>query len=88
MISEYDDDTDENVTESAPVPEEQEYKRERLLALAAGGQSAQYLCKAYSIDQIESMSEDNIIKLYSRYEARLGSIMTKTLGKKPCNLQL
>ena len=72
--------TGDEVAEEA-VYIEQQYKRERLLALAAGGQTDLYLGKTYSIDQIESFQESTITKLYARYEARLGSMMTKTLGR-------
>ena len=54
--------------------------RERLAALAAGGRAQQYLGKALSVDQVDNMGEDEVEKLYGRYEARLGAAMTKTLG--------
>lgn len=55
-------------------------KRERLAALAAGGQAKQYLGRNCTVDQIDGMADDEIEKLYTRYEARLGAAMTKTLG--------
>ena len=54
--------------------------RERLAALAAGGRARQYLGKALSVDQVDNMEDEEVEKLYSRYEARLGAAMTKTLG--------
>ena len=54
--------------------------RERLAALAAGGRARQYLGKALSIDQVDNMEDEEVEKLYGRYEARLGAAMTKTLG--------
>lgn len=61
--------------------------RERLAALAAGGQAKQYLGKAYmSADQIDSLDEDEVEKLYARYEARLGAAMTKTLRQSVLQL--
>ena len=54
--------------------------RERLAALAAGGRARQYLGKALSVDQVDNMEEEEVEKLYGRYEARLGAAMTKTLG--------
>ena len=54
--------------------------RERLAALCAGGRSRQYLGKALSVDQIDNMEDEEVEKLYGRYEARLGAAMTKTLG--------
>lgn len=56
-------------------------KRERLAALAAGGHAKQYTGKTISADQIDSMSDAEIERLYARYEARLGAAMTKTLGQ-------
>ena len=72
-----DETTSVEVVEAVPI--EQQYKRERLVALAAGGQTDLYLGKTYSIDQIESFQELTITELYARYEACLGSVMTKTL---------
>ena len=55
--------------------------RERLAALAAGGQARQYLGKDWTVEEIDSLGEDEVGKLYARYEARLGAAMTKTLGR-------
>ncbi len=54
--------------------------RERLAALAAGGRARQYLGKALSVDMVDSMGDEEVERLYSRYEGRLGAAMTKTLG--------
>ena len=54
--------------------------REQLAALAAGGRAQQYLGKALSVDQVDNMEDEEVKKLYGRYEARLGAAMTKTLG--------
>ena len=54
--------------------------RERLAALAAGGRARQYLGKALSIDQVDNMEDEEVEKLYGRYEARLGAAMTKNPG--------
>ena len=54
--------------------------RERLAALAAGGRARQYLGKALPVDQVDNMEDEEVEKLYGRYEARLGAAMTKTLG--------
>ena len=55
-------------------------QRERLATIAAGGQAKQYLGKAWTVEEIDSLGEDEVIKLYARYEARLGAAMTKRLG--------
>lgn len=61
-------------------------KRERLAALAAGGRARQYLGRAFAVEQIDAMNDDEILKLYDRYEARLGAAMTKTLGQAALQL--
>ena len=60
--------------------------RERLAALCAGGRARQYLGKALSIDQVDNMEDEEVEKLYGRYEARLGAAMTKTLGAAALHL--
>lgn len=55
--------------------------RDRLAALASGGQAERYLGKNVTAEGIDAMSDEDIEKLYSRYEARLGAQMTQTLGK-------
>ena len=59
---------------------EQETKRERLSAIVAGGGSKQYLGRDLQLSDIDTMTAEQINKLYCRYEARLGASMTKTLG--------
>ena len=64
--------------------------RERLAALAAGGQAKQYglVVKgtALTADQVDLLAEDEVEKLYAHYEARLGAAMTKTLGQAALQL--
>lgn len=59
---------------------EQETKRERLSAIVAGGGCKQYLGRDLQLSDIDTMTAEQINKLYCRYEARLGASMTKTLG--------
>ena len=61
-------------------------QRERLATIAAGGQARQYLGKAWTVEEIDSLGEDEVGKLYARYEARLGAAMTKTLGRAALQL--
>ena len=61
-------------------------KRERLAAIADGGQARQYIGKTLSAEQIEAMPADQVERLYTRYEARLGATMTKTLGQAAIQL--
>ena len=53
---------------------EQETKRERLSAIIAGGGSKQYLGRDLQLSDIDTMTTEQINKLYCRYEARLGAI--------------
>ena len=55
-------------------------KRERLSAIVAGGGSKQSL-KDLQMSDIDTMTPEQINKLYCRYEATLGASMTKTFGK-------
>ena len=48
--------------------------------MVGGGQAKQYLGKVFTVDQINALGDAEIVKLYARYEARLGAAMTKTLG--------
>lgn len=66
--------------------EHNETKRERLSAIVAGGGSKQYLGKDLQMSDIDTMTPEQINKLYCRYEARLGASMTKTLGNSFINL--
>ena len=61
-------------------------QRERLATIAAGGQARQYLAKAWTVEEIDSLGKDEVGKLYARYEARLGAAMTKTLGQAALQL--
>ena len=46
----------------------------------AGGTAKKYLGKQPTLAQIDEMADVEIQKYYTRYEARLGASMTKTLG--------
>lgn len=62
--------------------------RERIAALVAGGQAEQYLGKALTTDQIDAMDNKEIERLYARYEAKLGAVMTRTLGQAALQLYM
>ena len=61
-------------------------QRDRLAIIAAGGQARQYLGKSMSVEEIDKMGDDEVRKIYTRNEARLGVCMTKTLGKAALQL--
>ena len=66
----------------AATPEEEE-QMQKLAAIAAGGQVGQYGLvvrgKTFTADQINTLDNTEIEKMYARYEARLEAAMTKTL---------
>ena len=47
-------------------------------------QEQKYIGNRLTLAQIDEMGDDEISKHYSRYEARLGASMTKTLGASVC----
>ena len=61
-------------------------QHERLATIAAGGQARQYVGKAWTVEEIDALGDDEVGKLYARYEARLGAAMTKTLGRAALQL--
>ena len=50
---------------------QQESKRERISATVAGGGSRQYLGRELLLSDIDTMTPQELDKLYCRYEARL-----------------
>ena len=66
------------------APDRVQIYRERLASVAAGGQVGRYGLlvhgKALTASHIEKLDDSGIERLYARYEARLGTAMTKTLG--------
>ena len=58
--------------------------RERLLGVAAGGNAKLYLGKNITVSEIESLDDKELLKLYSRYEVYIGSVMTKSLKTTIC----
>ena len=69
------------VKPAVPQPTTVAEQRDRLAIIAAGGQARQYLGKSLSVEEIDKMGDDEVRKIYTCYEARLGVCMTKTLGK-------
>ncbi len=74
------------VEETGPPPPPDDKRRERLASLVAGGQAKQYGLvgrggKPLTAEQVDAASPAEVAKWYSRYEAKLGAQMTKTLGQ-------
>ena len=67
---------------AAPIPiETSRDKRARLAALAAGGQ-AKLTFKGHLVntERVDAMTDTEVEQVYASYEARLGAMMTKSLG--------
>ena len=75
-------DIPQDVQQGAPQlhMQQQDSKRERPSPIVAGGGSRKYLGRDLQLSDIDGMTPREIDKLYCRYEARLGTSMTKTLG--------
>ena len=56
-------------------------KRQKLIECVLTGHSKQYLGKAYTEEQINKLSAEEVDKVYSNYEAKLSGQMVKSLGK-------
>ena len=73
----------EDIRESTPlVSNETENLRERLIGVALAGKSKEYLGKSITSDEIESLDQKELRKLYVRYEPHIGGVVTNTM-KKP-----
>ena len=55
-------------------------KRQKLLECVLTGNSKLYLGKAYTEDQINKLSDEEIDKLFNNYKAKLSGQMVKLLG--------
>ena len=71
---------------AVPQPATVSEQRDKLAIIAAGGQARKYLGKSLSVEEIDKMDDDEVRKIYTRYEARLGVCITKTLGKAALQL--
>ena len=63
------------------VSNETENLRERLIGIAVAGKSREYLGKSITSDEIGSLDQKELRKLYARYEAHMGGVVTKTMKK-------
>ena len=58
--------------------------KEKLIQVVAGGKSRRYLGKLMTMKEIEQLDEEALRKLYARYEATLGGLITRQLKKHMC----
>ena len=61
-------------------------KRQKLLEYILTGNSKLYLGKVYTEEQINKLSDEEVDKLFSNYEAKLSGQMVKSLGKSIINM--
>ena len=57
--------------------------KEKLIQVVGGGKSRRYLGKTFSTKEIK-LDEEALMKLYARYEAALGGLITNKLKKHMC----
>ena len=58
--------------------------KEKLIQVVAGGKSRRYLGKLLTMKEIEQLDDEAVKKLYARYEATLGGLITRQLKKHMC----
>ena len=56
-------------------------KRQKLIECVLTGNNKQYLGKAYTKEQVNKLSAEEVDKLFSNYEAKLSGQMVKSLDK-------
>ena len=72
----------EDIRESTPlVSNETENLRERSIGVAVAGKSKEYLGKSITSDEIGNLDQKELRKLYARYEAHMGGVVTNTMKK-------
>ena len=58
--------------------------KEKLILVVASGKSKRYLGKVMTTNEIEQLNDDEIQKLYARYEDVLGGLITNKLKTHMC----
>ena len=61
-------------------------KRQKLLECVLTGNSKLYLGKVYTEERVNKLSDEEVDKLLSNYEAKLSGQMVKSLGKSIINM--
>ena len=68
------------------VPPQSDTKRRRLLECVFTGNSKLYLGKTYIEERVNDLSDEEVDKLFSNYEATLSGQILKSLGKSIINM--
>ena len=61
-------------------------KHQKLLECILTGNSKLYLGKVYTEEQLTKVNEEEVEKLFNKYEAKLSGQMVKSLGKSVINM--
>ena len=61
-------------------------KRQKLLECVLTGNRKLYLDKVYTEEQLANLSEEEVEKLFNKYEAKQSGQMVKSLGKSIINM--
>ena len=69
-----------------PDAPQTEAKRQKLLQCVLTGNSKLYLGKAHTEERVNELSNEEVDKLSSNYEAKLSGQMVKSLGKSTINM--
>ena len=64
---------------SAGISADTSKEKEKLILVVASGKSKQFLGKLMTTADIETLSDEDVQKLYARYEATLGGLITRQL---------
>ena len=71
-----------NIT--ADISADTSKEKEKLILVVASGKSKQFLGKLMTTADIETLSDEDVQKLYARYEAAHGGLITRQLKKHMC----
>ena len=63
-------------------------KKDKLSALISSGKSKDYLGKQFTLADVEAFSQEDVERHFNRYQAKLGGVMTKTIGNSLINLYI
>ena len=77
---------EENLIFSSYETPQLDTKRQKLLKCILTRNSKLYLGKVYTKEKINELSDEEVDKLFSNYEAKLSSQMVKSLGKLIINM--
>ena len=75
----------EKLEQPKPLEENTDHHRERLIGVVASGNAKLYLGKNITESEIENLKNEELLKLYSRYEIYIGGVMTKSLKHTICS---